>query len=234
MKRLKIQCPFGGKTYPAIASAVVGFAALTFCSFNMNLPWDSTVLAMVLAVFVVLLLCYGWEQHLTPAEEEAIANAQYPLWEPVNEDIVDRVRSLKWFISLNGALAGCLFLFLGLITGLPNLVREGGFGISALLFLIGMIIITVDFFRCMLWRSIDETAVYTFIPIDHMYDVTHHHNDGDYTTSYLVFYLPDGKYVLRARAGSGDYGAIAVVKFHHMITWVSVPSTRYLEKPEDF
>ena len=234
MKRLKFCCPFGGKKYPAIISAAVGVGTAIICTVNLELPADSVLIAMLLAVIVVLLLCYVWEHRLTPAEQEAIANSQLPLWQPVNEDIVDRIRQQKWYFTLEGGLAGSVLVVIGLMICAAARIADGQATLATICMLVGFVILGADFFRNMLWRSVDESAVYVFIPINHMYDVTHHHKDGDYTFSYLVFYQPDGKYVLRARAGSGDYGAIAVVKYHHMLTWVSVPRTRYLEKPEDF
>lgn len=230
MKRLKFSCPFGGKSYPAIAAVLAGIAAAILCSYNLGLPTDSVFAAAVIAVLLALGICFYLEHRLTEAELQAIENSQLPLWQPVNEDIIERVRDLKRLCSVEGLVAGGSFLLLSVISW-PTAAAAGEKPIAGKIFLLfGLGILGVDFFCSFLWRSIDGTAVYTFIPIDHMYDVTHHHKDGDYTISYIVFYQPDGRYVLRARYGSGDYGAIAVVKFRGMITWVSVPRTKYVSE----
>jgi hypothetical protein len=233
MKRLKMQCPFGGKKYPPVAAGITGLGAATFCGLQLDLPADSCLTAMLLAVIVVLLLCYVFENRLTPAEQKAIARSEFPLWLPVTADIISRVRSIKRIIDPKALICGIGCIVLGLLTGAQLWLTEGEGTVCKAVVVLGIGILVFGFVRCMIWRSIDDTAVYTFIPIDHMYDVTHHHKDGDYTLSYLVFYLPDGKYVLRARSGSGDYGAIAVVKYRHLVTWVSVPRTVHVAERED-
>ena len=90
------------------------------------------------------------------------------------------------------------------------------------------------------WLNMDDSAVWIKVPIDHMYDVTHHSRSGSYrrfggydrewTTSYLVFYLPDGKYILPVPKGGGDNNTVVIVKYGRSVTWLPI----YEQHPEDY
>lgn len=216
MKWLKLSCPFGGKQYPIyVALAVLVISAVTLVNTNVSSPLELALLA----VLISLIVCWYIEQRLTPEERSMCAGKMPPLWEPVSMDILEDVRAQTNHISreASGAmmLAGAMALrFFMPRRGYPN--PQAGW---ACLFLVGIIFV-LDLFRRMLWKKADSSAVCTIIQIDHMYSVTHRSRRRTWEVDYLVFYQPDGRYILKAKAGSGETGKIAVVKYHGMVTWV--------------
>lgn len=236
MKRLKRRHLFGGKLYPLYVALTVFFIVL-FAGI-------AAVHIMMLAVpaaIVSLIVCAVIEQHLEPAERDQIAETEMPLWEPVTPEIRQLVcdqhqgtqLSIGHILGICGIGAGFTFL----AAAMPS--RRGRVMASpATAFGIALIVGVIVFLWLMIskgiganWLEIDETAVYTKIPIDHMYDVTHHGKRGrTWTTSYIVFYQPDGRYVLRAPDGSGDCNTVTIVKFRKSITWLVTSELR----PEDY
>ena len=218
MKRLKYQCPFGGRQYPyylvLLSAVIVPLAAL----IKFDADGVTVFGLMALCPAVIAAICYTREQRLMPDEQDLIDSSEYPLWQPVPPDLLDSVHrqtrrlsreSKSGIVLFTGFAAGTLIPR----SGDPNYPLAGAFIIGALVCLI------IGLLQRALWSDCDETAVFTVIPIDHMYDIKHHSRRGSWIESYLVFYLPDGRYTLRAKNGTGDAGAIAVVKFRGMVTW---------------
>ena len=87
----------------------------------------------------------------------------------------------------------------------------------------------IQMIHSFMWGTLDETAVYTIIPIDHMYDVKHRGKHGaEWYESYLVFYQPDGRYTLHAKDGDGDANCVVIVKYHGLVTWLPYREERNL------
>ena len=72
------------------------------------------------------------------------------------------------------------------------------------------------------WKTIDNTAVFTTVPVHHMFDVVHKNrrSRSEWTESYIVVYLPDGRYVLHAQKGDGDARGITFVKYRGSVMWL--------------
>ena len=69
----------------------------------------------------------------------------------------------------------------------------------------------------------------TVIPIDHRFDIKHSRRFGnigserwEWFRHYLVFYLPDGRYVLPAGPGSGYAKALVIVQYKGSLAWYPV------------
>ena len=220
MKWLKFTCPFGGKKYPLIIAGII-LIALPVTLLNVT-ESERVPEYTLLAVFAALIGCWYFEQRLTAEEREICDGTMSPLWEPVPEDVLAQLseqtqhisREVVTVMTISGAFA---FGFRFPKRGEPNMT---GMSICIIILLAAF---GLDLVRRLLWKTVDSTAVCTVIPIDHMYDVTHHSKRSTWEVSYLVFYQPEGRYVLRAKGGSGDADRIAVVKYHGMVTWVPYP-----------
>ena len=240
MKRLKYQSPFGGHQYPLIitlicASAICPIGLISDLPFPLRLP-------MVLSPLIAPVVCYFIIHHLTPDEKHMIENMAYPLWQPVTQEIKARVCAEQ----SDSQMSLSSILIAGVTTGgfaavfciLPGKRGRRALASPETAVVIGMIVAVITVIYLMIskgvganWLEIDDSAVYLQIPIDHMYDVEHHGRYGrTWVESYLVFYQPDGRYILHAPRGSGDCNTVTVVKYGKALTWF--PS--YERHPEDF
>lgn len=216
---LKYSCPFGGKTYPGIIAMIVALIALMGTTFS-----GSSAFVVILASVgmpLVVLGVFFWLEHLpTDEERRVIESTELPLWMPATPDLIEGVRARKGkFTSrmLTIMMIGAIFM-IAFITpkhGDPDFKAMITVGI------ITAVVILFDYLMRSRWNYIDESAVYTTVPIDHMYSVTHRGKYGrTWEESYIVFYLPDGKYIVHAESGDGSARAITLVRFQGMVMWL--------------
>lgn len=240
MKRLKYACMFGGKVYPFYLLMVSLIFGVTFGIIG-EFPRPISAL-LLLSPVIVLAICYAVEHRLTAGERRIIADTAYPLWEPVTPEIKSQIieqqsgtqMSLAQMLIACGCCAGLVFL-MGIMPGRHS---RKSLAPPQIMLVISLFAAIALFFYLMVtkgiganWMEIDDTAVYTKVPIDHMYDVTHHGRYGrTWVDSYLVFYQPDGRYVLRAPKDSGFGNTVTVIKFRGSLTWM-VTDERH---PEDY
>ena len=230
MKLLKFSCPFHGKYWPLIAAL---FAEVAAWGSTRNKEWPDELIHAVLlfAPLAVLVIAYLVIQRLSPAERELVAGTEYATWEPVTEDVIRKVREQKLHISKGVvSLLGYLGLF-ALAFLLPAQSGEPSFGLSAFCLLIGAVVFIADTLLRSKWQSVGINAVMAKVPIDHMFDIIrpvnrkwelyYGINDGpERITNYIVFYQPDGRYVVRAGDGSGNANTLIIVKYNGMLTWI--------------
>ena len=240
MKRLKRQTLFGGKSYPLYIAIACAFF-LTPTGLMTDLPMLiriplvlSPVLSLVISFFII--------HSLSPEEKNLIAQLDYPLWQPVTPEIKARICAEQsgTQLSLSAMLvsSGVAGFMVMMVCLLPSKRRHETLVPPQVGVIIGLAAAFAMFFYLMIskgvganWMEIDDSAMFLQIPIDHMYDVTHHGKRGrTWTTSYLVFYQPDGRYILHAPAGSGDCNTVTVVKYGKALTWF----TEYVRRPEDY
>lgn len=224
MKRLKFACPFGGKKYPMY----IMLAGLIFipaaAEWLLDPEFSSLLAILLLGELIIAFICWFIEHHLSPEERETCSSMLPPLWEPVSEAVLNELGEQSGHVSREAGSA----IGIGAVLAVSNLLptrRHPEINPRAA-FIFGVIaaaVFAADLFRRMLWKNADSSAVCTEIPIDHMYEVTHHSRRRTWTESYLVFYQPEGKYILKAKPGCGDVGKIVVVKYHGMVTWVAAP-----------
>lgn len=228
MKRLKYSCPFGGKVYPfylALASVFVPTIGMLFTDIN---PFFQLVL-MFACPLAVLTACFFMNQNLTSDEREICAATELPLWLPANPALAAAVRERVTFPNEATLYAVLFSVICGGNLLLPRM--SGGSLSSALVCCLAPagIFVTFQLIHVMIWRTLDETAVYTIIPIDHMYDVKHTGKHGRvWYESYLVFYQPDGRYTLHAKTGDGSANCVVIVKHRGLVTWLPYKEERTL------
>ena len=238
MKQLKFYCPFHGRIWPLIAALVAAVAAW---GFTLSHDWPEEIVraSLLFAPLIVLVCSYLFIQRLSPAERELVAKAEYPNWYPVTETVLRQVREQKRFMSEDMMrLLGTLGIF-ALASLLPGKRSEPNLGLSALFLLIGAIVYIANTLLRNKWQSVDQSAVMAKVPIDHMFDTVHYYGRRRWrwyfnfdtslferTTSYVVFYQPDGRYVLRAGAGSGNANTLIIVQYNGMLTWIPAHEMR--------
>lgn len=229
MKRLKYRCMFGGKDYPVhVCTAVFMVMIVVSISFP---PLFIITPFIVIGAF---LLCLWHERGLDDNEQELVSHLSYPLWQPVTEDIktiiAEKHENAQFtpsqIVSASALTAAAVMGSVLLFT--PHSMKNsfsmlpvGAFaalcGICVCIFMIVRKSISTN------WMEMDETAVCTKIPIDHMYDITHRGRNGNRITySYLVFYQPDGRYILPAPAGSGYCNIVLIVKYGKSLIWMPI------------
>jgi len=226
MKRLKYLHPFAGKVFPLhIMGAAFIVGIFLPLKFDFGDPAVCGIVLSLAAGAIMSVILHIHDEH----DKDAIANASYPLWNPLPDKMLANIRqteqlnqiSVKVMLMIAGGIGGVIFVLMLL----PNkhdtsLTRkpEQAFTIALMIGSVAFGVILALQFRSRIWEQIDETAVYTKIPIDHFYDVTHHGKRGEkWIVSYIVFYLPDGKYIIKAKEGSGWAENVTVVRFRSMI-----------------
>ena len=248
MKRLKFLHPFGGKPFAGLIvmySTLFGLAAgicLAIHFLEMRYLLWSALAPFLISVLVMLLVCNVRQKK----DKEAIACAQKAEWKPIPEELIYIIRmqlddrtalqSKKREAIRSGILllvfAG--FLVLNALTDDTfnppsaedwHAIRTSPF-LPVMLAAAGIILFYVLFciIRRRIWLHIDESAVYADIPIDSIYEVTYYEKRGvQRTKQYLVFYQPDGKYIVPAPEGSSEGGMITVIRFHGLLRCMAFP-----------
>lgn len=230
MKKLKHSCPFGGKQYPQYLLMASPFIVMLLTS-TFQFSAALTLAAFILLPLIILIVCLAIEQSLSPEEKMLIEAADLPLWQPADPQIIASIRmneESKGSPVLGGLLGGVVFCAAILVTI--------GFNTVTVL-LCGAIIIAIvillvsDLLGSSAWAEIDETAVYTDIAVDHMYDVKRRRTRGprharyteEWYESYIVFYLPDGRYILHCRDIFQQHPpVIRVIQFRGKIRWFAL------------
>ena len=229
MKRLKYQCPFGGKQYP-IYAAFVSFMLAPMIGIPLDVSFTAMALIMAGLPVAALIVCFFIEQHLTAGERAIIADTAYPLWMPAPPELQEAVRNAK------SKPSPILFTLIIPLIGLEFAIlfpehSEPNKGLAMVILLLYVGVFLADWFMRGEWQHADDTTVYTMVDIHHMYDVEHHDKHNTWTVSYLVFYQPDGRYVLRAERGMGNVNSIYILKYRGMVIWI--PAYDYSIKLND-
>ena len=222
MKRLKYVCPFGGKEYPVYA--VIGALLLSMIIGVFENVSPRTMLAMVIFFpLIAVVVCFFFEHRLTDGEMQIMSESSYPLWNPVPPElralVADRHRTIPTALLIICVTAVLCVMPVSFMTRSGDGISVGPLVVVALI--IGGAIL-VDSMRRSAWMNMDDSAVFTLVPIDHMYDVEHKNNRSRITTysSYMVFYLPDGRYVLPVKKGEGATDTLAIFKYRGFVTWL--------------
>ena len=233
MKKLKFRHPFNGKQYPLILAVTVGFAA-PFVTLAAHLDLDFTAV-MIPAFLLTLVICFLIEHRLSGEEKQIVAETPMPLWHPVNAFVRAKIGSKfeGTQFSLTGMTAGsvCIGAAIFVIGILPSRhsteFRDPAavlpFAVAAAV--IGFVVMIIVKGRGANWLEIDESAMYTVIPVHHCFDVKHHSRRflrRTWYESYLVFYQPDGRYVLKIPNGVTGCQSVIVVLFRGAVTWLPV------------
>lgn len=220
MKKLKYQYLFHGKTITVFLSLIPAFLSPAIVY---ELTGNSEILSIIIItslIFATLCIDYAVIHRLKPDEKKKIASAKAPVWEKITPKIRRRLKTnVKDFLKTSAYL-------LGLELAISVIVLIAG-GLETMLVCIAVVIpVTLVILACIgvweyIWSNMGDSAVYTEIKIDHWYL-------GERTRGgrrkYIVFYLPDGKYVLECFGIPPE--SIVVVKYKCFIRWDD--SIRYI------
>ncbi len=232
MKRLKNRYPFNGKYYPYIAAVAAACSAVMMPIYLGLEPGLITLAGMILIPAVILLVCYIIEQRLSAEEKALVENTSSPLWYPVDENIrrnlarkYQETQHSPVYIVFVSIVVFVVTMVLGM---LPSAKYHRGFSTPAEVLPIAIIFAAAAFFIIYIkkgiggnWLDIDDTAMYTVVKIHHCFDVHFRNKYGDHYYKYLVFYQPDGRYVLRLTDhDTSQVDSVTIVKFRNSITWV--------------
>lgn len=227
MKLLKYSCPFGGKIYPMY----LALASILIPTFGLMLT-DISPFYRIAALFgcpiAVLTACFFIEQALTDDEKAICNDCENPLWLPANPALADAVRNRIHFPNRHTFSAVFVSIIFGASILTQMIARESGASIAVCAMAPGGLFVMFQLIYTYLWSTVDETTVYTIIPIDHMYDVRHTGKHGrEWYESYIVFYQPDGRYTLHAHDGDGSANSVVIVKHRGMVTWLPYKEERF-------
>ena len=234
MIRLKYSCPFLGHTLPIVfASFALPFGMITGAASGLGMfGMIAGGLACPAAVLFAFFLYY---QRLSLTEKALCEECEQPLWYPLPERQIKRIRkeiteNPIGILHASGAAA---------VAGVFTLVCLGGGGkrrrmmrhenavplgkilpaafiVAALAFLAVILIAA----RRRAWTDIDESAVHIIVPVHHSYDLTRYGKHGHkWTENYIVCYLPDGRYVLHNKHCTGVWNII-IIKYRGSILWL--------------
>lgn len=230
MKKLKYSCLFGGKQYPKYLLMLSPCIAIMFSS-ALHFPPTLIWIAFILLPLSILIVCLTIEQSLSPEEKMLIESADLPLWQPADPHIIASIRSTEE----NKGFDTPLELLSGVVLAVVIIATIGFNTVTVLLcgaICIALVIALVSSLRgSSTWGEIDESAVYTDIPVHHMYDVKHRSRRGpkyarhteEWYETYIVFYLPDGRYILHCRDIFQQHPpVIRVIQFHGKVRWFAL------------
>lgn len=219
MKRLKYRHIFLGQSVPVIFSMVVAFLIIIEMScIILNDMEDGFMYLSFVSIAVILLtlvIDYFIIHHLTPDEKKKIAGASPPEWKRLPDEMKQKfqtdIRTTLFSVAI--------VLVFELVVAFFVLLSEG---VKTMLITLAVVvpatIIFCAFFAVWehIWANMDDSAVYTRIEVDHAFEGERRRHGG--RRKFIVFYLPDGKYVLE----TDDYSIpanIVVIRYKCFIRW---------------
>lgn len=217
MKRLKYRHLFYGKTIPIILSlfGVFFIIANIIAIYIIKNEWGYIYIAIESIALILLTLAvdYAIIHHLKPDEKKKIAEASPPKW----KKLPDRMKKKFHINKKDSLISTAVAIGLNFIVAFIVLLADGVE--TMLVSLVVLLPVTLIVLACYavwehIWANMDDTAIYTRIEVDHWFY-------GEMTRggrrTFIVFYLPDGKYVLET------YGTtpknIVVIKYKCFIRW---------------
>ncbi|MCM1506692.1 MAG: hypothetical protein NC177_06110 [Ruminococcus flavefaciens] len=219
MKRLKYRHIFLGQSVPVIFSMfVASLAIIAISDIVLRKMEDGFMYLPVGSVAVILLtlvIDYFIIHHLTPDEKKKIAGASPPEWKRLPDEMKSKFQTnKKAFLFAVAIVLGfeiAVAFFVLLSEGAKTMLITFAVIVSAT-------IIFCAFFAVWehIWANMDDSAVYTKIEIDHSFKGERRKQGG--RRKFIVFYLPDGKYVLET---DSDFipANIVVIKYKCFIRW---------------
>lgn len=219
MFRLRFDCPFGGHGHNVFWIGIL----LVLLSVLMTVINDGNIIAaVVIPAVTVLIGGYIWANRITELDRKNMNKAELPLWRPLTDDERKKVLKRKKF-SLVSYIIMFATVALFLIMPPKNSSARTGFedkytrmiGFTALEVMAAVMVL--DYINCLRWKSIDDTAVCTEVPVHLHFSIEHYNRGSSYTTDYIVIYLPDGKYVLRSNLAGSQ--TVKLVRYNGMLMY---------------
>lgn len=217
MKRLKYRHLFYGKSIPVMLSLfgvlllIISVPALDIIKNELGYIYFLT--GSIALILLTLAVDYAVIHRLKPDEKKKIAESSLPKWKKLPDKMKKKFRIDKKNSLISMAAAIGLELTAAFIVMLADGVQTM---LAALEVLMPVTLICFAVYAVWehIWANMDDSAIYTKIEVDHSFE-------GERTRGgrrhFIVFYLPDGKYVLET------YGIppknIVVIKYKCFIRW---------------
>lgn len=221
MKRLKYRHPFYGKSIPVILSMFAAFFVIIVMMSVIldNIENESCYIYILIGSIAIILLTlvidYAVIHHLNPDEKRKIAESNPPEWKRFPDSMKEAFQTDKRAVPFYCAVMLALELVIAFFILLGKDVQ------TMLVTLAVIVPVTIIIFVCIaiweyIWANMDDSAIYTRIEVDHYFKGEKRRTGG--REIYIVFYLPDGKYVLE-KTGCTIPKNIVVIKYKCFIRW---------------
>lgn len=219
MKRLKYRHLFYGKSIPIIISMFVVFFIITEVIALDAIKNESGYIYLLIVSIAVILLTltvdYAVIHCLKSDEKKKITESSPPKWKKLPDRMKKKFRTDKETSVISSAIIIGFEIIFAFFVMILN-------GFETMLVTLTVIIPTTLICLAIytvwehIWENMDDSAIYTEIQVDHSFEGERVRGGG--RRKYIVFYLPDGKYVLEIY---GDVlpKNIVVIKYKCFIRW---------------
>ncbi|MDE5763990.1 MAG: hypothetical protein K2N49_00865 [Ruminococcus sp.] len=221
MKRLKHRHLFHGKSLPVIFSLFWAFLVIIilFTVLPYNIESDMIYLYLIAGSLAIILLTlavdYAVIHHLKPDEKKKITEASPLEWKKLPDRMKKKFQfNKKDYLILTAAAIGLeliIAFFIMLSDGMETMLVSLAVIIPATLICLAIYAVYEY-----IWANMDDSAIYAEIEVDHSFD-------GERTRGgrkkFIVFYLPDGKYVLELTCRYPVPKNIVIIKYKSFIRW---------------
>lgn len=217
MKRLKYRHLFYGKSIPVMLSLLGVLLLITSVTaldiIKNELGYIYFLTGSIALILLTLAVDYAVIHRLKPDEKKKIAESSLPKWKKLPDKMKKKFRIDKKNSLISMAAAIGLELTAAFIVMLADGVQTMLVALEVLM-PVTLICFAVYAVWEHIWANMDDSAIYTRIEVNHSFE-------GERTRGgrrhFIVFYLPDGKYVLET------YGIppknIVVIKYKCFIRW---------------
>ncbi|MDE6832729.1 MAG: hypothetical protein K2J39_00550, partial [Ruminococcus sp.] len=184
---------------------------------NNNMENGFMYLAIVSSavIFLTFVIDYVIIHHLTPDEKKKISGASPPEW----KQLPDRMKSNFQTDKRAFLFSVVVVLVFEFVVAFFVLLREG---FKTMLITLAVVVSATIIFCVVfavwehIWANMDDSAVYAKIEVDHAFEGERLRFGG--RRKFIVFYLPDGKYVLETDSNFIPEN-IVVIKYKCFIRW---------------
>ncbi len=221
--KLRMLCPFmgyGTKLTAVTAAVTAAMAILFFCCF------EAPVTGCCFGLILTLIGWIWWSGRLTAEDRGYMEEAEYPLWMPLTDEDRHQLESrnylILWWMSIPVIIT--LFLFFRFPDSKSAPDTEAGWAvfhtIETLLYLTIVVAVYLGWLNSKQWKQLDDTACVAEFPIRHRYSIVERDKYGEHVYNYMVFYTPDGKFVLQQNGSHCD--RVRIVRYKGMVTYLEV------------
>lgn len=217
MKRLKYRHLFYGKSIPVLISIFGAFFVITpiIALDIIKSEWGYIYLliGIIVLILITLVIDYAVIHRLKSDEKKKIAEASKPEWKKLPDRMKKKFRIDKKTSLISTAVVIGIELIIAFFVMLSDGVQT---------MLVSLAVLTPVTLICLavyavwehIWANMDDSAIYTRIEVDHYFKGEMVRGERK---KFIVFYLPDGKYVLETYGYPPKY--IVVIKYKRFIRW---------------
>lgn len=221
--KLRMLCPFMGYGTKLTAITGVVTAAMAILFFFL---FEAPVTGCCFGLVLTLIGWIWWSGRLTAEDRGYMEEAEYPLWMPLTDEDRERLGKrnylILWWMSIPIIIT--LFLFFRFPDSKTAPDTEAGWAafhtIEILLYLVIIVGVFLGWLNSKQWKQLDDTACVAEFPIRHRYSIVDRDKYGEAVYNYMVFYTPDGKFVLQQNGSHCD--RVRIIRFRGMVTYLEV------------